>query len=102
LTRRETYFPGWRATIDGRTAHLERVDGVFQSVTVPAGTHRIAFAYAPPHIEFAYAALALGCAWLLFEVVRGFGLNRAPSMNMRRIGIRRGGATARSSIRRVT
>jgi hypothetical protein len=100
LTRRETYFPGWRATIDGRAAHLERVDGVFQSLTVPAGTHRIAFAYAPPYVEFAYAALALGCAWLLLEVVRRLRTQPRPSMNMRRIGIQR--RLSRSSARRNT
>jgi hypothetical protein len=65
LIRRETDLRGWTAHIDGRPARVQRFDGLFQSVTVAAGTHRITFAYSPPHIWWGFAAFAAGCAWLL-------------------------------------
>ena len=65
LVRRETYLRGWSARVDGHPAHVRRFDRLFQAVTVPAGAHRITFAYAPPYAWWGLAAFAAGCAWLL-------------------------------------
>src|SRR5581483_17040 len=64
LTRRETYLPGWSASVDGRAVSLRRTDGPFQSVAVGAGAHRVSFSYQPPHVVWGWLALALGCASL--------------------------------------
>src|SRR5262249_14298480 len=48
LVFRETALPGWHATLDGRPAHPQPVDGVFQSLPVGPGSHRVTFSYAPP------------------------------------------------------
>jgi hypothetical protein len=69
LIRRETDLPGWRSKIDGRSARIQRVDGLFQGVTVPAGTHRVTFDYASPHVGWGWIAFAAGCAWLLLPLV---------------------------------
>src|SRR5262249_46449163 len=45
LIRRETYMPGWSASIDGRSAPVRTVDGLFQAVSVPAGHHRVTFGF---------------------------------------------------------
>ena len=58
--RREMLFPGWTASIDGVEAPIELYDKLFQLVAVPAGAHRLTFAYAPPFIREGTAALALG------------------------------------------
>jgi hypothetical protein len=71
LVRRETYLPGWSATVDGRdTAVRSAAGGVFQSVHVPAGTHEIRFSFAPPNIGWGGVAFLAGCLvlcgpWLL-------------------------------------
>jgi Bacterial membrane protein YfhO len=65
LVRRETYLRGWTARVDGRPTPVQRFDRLFQAVTVTAGTHRITFAYSPPHTWWGVAALVAGCAWLL-------------------------------------
>jgi hypothetical protein len=65
LVRRETYLRGWSARVDGHPTHVRRFAGLFQAVTVTAGTHRITFAYAPPYAWWGLAAFAAGCAWLL-------------------------------------
>ena len=67
LVRRETDLRGWRADVDGHRARLQRIDGLFQGVTVPAGTHRITFVYSPPYVGWGFAAFAAGCAWLVLS-----------------------------------
>ena len=71
LVRRETYLPGWTARVDGRPERVQRFAGLFQAVTVTAGTHRITFAYSPPYIGWGFAAFAAGCAWLLLAGASG-------------------------------
>ena len=65
LIRRETALRGWSAHIDGRPTPVQRIDGLFQVVTVSSGTHRIEFDYAPPYIRWGFGAFAAGCTWLL-------------------------------------
>jgi hypothetical protein len=64
LVRRETDYPGWSARVDGDATPIRQVEGLFQAITVPAGSHRVTFAYAPTHIEWAYAAFAVGVLML--------------------------------------
>ncbi|MGA2211184.1 MAG: YfhO family protein [Acidimicrobiales bacterium] len=47
LVAHVTDVPGWHATIDGKPVPLQRFDGVMQSLSVPAGTHRIRLWYSP-------------------------------------------------------
>src|ERR1700722_8499478 len=49
LLRRELFFDGWRATIDGRPAPILPADPVVQAIEVPAGVARIEFRYSPPY-----------------------------------------------------
>ncbi len=43
----DTWFPGWRATIDGAPTEILRVNGVVRGVRVPAGAHRVEMRYEP-------------------------------------------------------
>ena len=69
LVRRETYMPGWSASIDGRPAPVRMVDGLFQAVSVPAGRHRVTFGFIPPHMIWGGLALAAGLVWLILGAV---------------------------------
>jgi hypothetical protein len=37
--------PGWKATVDGRAAHIYRAHYLLRAVAVPSGKHRIVFTY---------------------------------------------------------
>jgi hypothetical protein len=43
----EAALPGWSVEVDGRRAEVERFEGTFLSVRVPAGQHRVRFVYRP-------------------------------------------------------
>ncbi len=43
----EAFDPGWRASVDGAEAAVLRANGLFRAVRLPAGRHRVLFAYRP-------------------------------------------------------
>ena len=43
----DTYFPGWKATVNGRDRTIYPTDGAFRGVSVPEGTSRVEFRYEP-------------------------------------------------------
>ncbi|MBE2316392.1 YfhO family protein [Solirubrobacter sp. CPCC 204708] len=65
----DTYFPGWKATVDGADAPIIRTQHLLRGVVVPAGTHTVEFRYAPLSWRIGWivsllTALALvGVAW---------------------------------------
>jgi hypothetical protein len=64
IIRRELYFPGWSARVNGVAAAVS-AEGLFQSVAVPQGAARISFSYAPPHARLAFLlALLAVLAWV--------------------------------------
>jgi hypothetical protein len=65
LIRRETWFSGWSAQLDGHPTPIRGVGGVFQAVTVPAGSHRISFSFEPVGMDLALLGALLGFALLV-------------------------------------
>jgi hypothetical protein len=49
----ESYFPFWRAELDGRTVPVLRTDCALMGVEVPAGAHTIRLWYEPPRTYLA-------------------------------------------------
>jgi hypothetical protein len=68
LVLADTFYPGWRARVDGRPADLLRGNALFRAVPLPAGSHRVAFEYAPASLRVG-AALSLGSLGLLALVL---------------------------------
>ena len=69
LVMTDTYFPGWQATVDGRKSAIHRTDYLLRGVVVPAGRHRVAFAYRPASWD---AGRALSLAALVALAVLAF------------------------------
>lgn len=44
----DSFAPGWTAAIDGASAEIYRVDGLWRGVELPAGAHRVTFRYQTP------------------------------------------------------
>lgn len=47
LVLNEIDAPGWMALVDGREVPLVRANGLFRAACVPAGAHRLTFAFSP-------------------------------------------------------
>jgi hypothetical protein len=47
LVLTDSWFPGWKASVDGKDAPVHRVDYVIRGVSVPAGRHTVEFRYEP-------------------------------------------------------
>lgn len=54
----DTWFPGWRATVDGKRAKIERAYGIVRGVVVEPGAHVIEMRYRPVS-AYAGAGLSL-------------------------------------------
>lgn len=67
LVLSEIHYPGWRATMDGAPAPLERADYLLTAVALPAGRHRVRYSYEPRSVQVGaaitgLALLALGAS----------------------------------------
>jgi hypothetical protein len=62
LVVRDSHARGWRAWVDGVPAPVRLAQGRYRSVAVPAGRHRVRFAYAPPGLGAGLAVMALSLA----------------------------------------
>jgi hypothetical protein len=66
----DSWFPGWRATVDGRAAVIEKAFGAFRGVVVDAGDHTVEMRYRPWSV-FVGAALtgvaALVALWIAWS-----------------------------------
>ena len=73
----DTFYPGWTAEVDGRTAAICRANGFFRAVKIPAGKHLVTFNYRPRIFYRALPVSAAGClVWIglfLFSLKIGMG-----------------------------
>ena len=65
LLRTELSMPGWSATVNGRPAAITTIDGVYQSIEVPAGASKVRYFFRPPHETL---ALVLAGLALIFSI----------------------------------
>lgn len=63
LIVRDTFYPGWRATIDGQPAAIQSYKNIFRRLEVPRGQHTIIMNYAPTSL--AWGLTISGAATLL-------------------------------------
>ena len=68
----DSYYPGWRAEVDGRPAEIVRADGFFRAVRIPAGRHRVVFGYFPAVFRDSLWVSGIGfIAWLALMIFGG-------------------------------
>ena len=59
LVLTDTWFPGWRARVDGADVVVRRADHAFRAVALPPGRHEVEFTFTPRGLR-AGAAITLG------------------------------------------
>jgi hypothetical protein len=72
----DVHYPGWNATVDGRSESIERVDYLVRGVRVPAGKRRVVFTYEPATFTVGWilslaGLLLLGAAAVVLVLRRG-------------------------------
>jgi hypothetical protein len=74
----DTWFPGWRARLDGRPIPLWRADHAFRAVQVPPGRHEIEMRFEPGSLRLGGALSALAGLAVLALAVPWRRRERAP------------------------
>ncbi len=60
LVLSKTYYPGWKAFVDGKKTKIYRADYTFRAIPLNAGTHRVEFVYDPLSFKLGAAVTLLG------------------------------------------
>jgi len=71
----DTYYPGWKAFVDGEKTKIYRADYTFRAIPLSAGPHRVEFVYDP--LSFKLGALftflgIIGCAVVYLRAKNGY------------------------------
>jgi hypothetical protein len=69
----DSYYPGWKATIDGTSVPVVAANFVYRAIELPQGRHRVAFQYeSGPFIQGAWISGSTVLAWVVVCVVLRF------------------------------
>ncbi len=71
LVLSDTYYPGWKARVDGKQMDIYRTNYTFRGVVVPKGAHVVTFSYEPDSLKFGAALSVLSVTiWVGFVLLR--------------------------------
>jgi len=70
LILNETFYPGWKATVDGRAAKLLRADYTFTAVPIAKGHHIVRKVYRPTSVIAGLAASLVSLGLLVGVALR--------------------------------
>ncbi|MDO8672439.1 MAG: oligosaccharide flippase family protein [Dehalococcoidia bacterium] len=65
----DSYFTGWRATVDGQEVPVLRADAIFRAVRLDQGNHEVIFRYSPDSVKLGSYVSFIG----LIGLVLGLG-----------------------------
>ena len=68
LVLSESYYPGWRASVDGVDAPILRTNVMMRGVVVPAGEHEVAFEFRSTAIRAGFLLSLIGLSALALAV----------------------------------
>jgi len=75
----DTYYPGWRAYVDGVPAEILRVDGLVRGVFLSEGAHEVIFEYRPE--SFKYGIVLFLAAACVSSVMFAYGFMGKKTQN---------------------
>ena len=56
----DTFYPGWKATVDGREEQIKPANGAFRAIPIAAGRHDVRFSYDSAAVRWGWIASLLG------------------------------------------
>ena len=71
LVLADSYYPGWRALVDGEEVESRPVNHLFRGVPLDAGSHRVRFEYRPLSVLAGGVISALGIGTLIALIAWG-------------------------------
>lgn len=80
----EVYYPGWKATIDGKEVELGRVNYVLRALHIDAGNHKVVLDFHPTTIESTETAAYIAMVILLLAVIAAIVLTIKPDLLRRK------------------
>jgi uncharacterized membrane protein YfhO len=72
----ENYYPGWRASVDGRDAAVGRVDYSLVGVGLPAGAREVTLTFTSPRVATGRAISLAVLGMSLLAVAAGVAVER--------------------------
>lgn len=78
----DTWYPGWKATVDGRPAPMLRANVAHRAVSLPPGNHRVVFRFRPASTARGFVLSAAGLVLLLGGVAWLLGKKPRPERHL--------------------
>lgn len=72
----DTYYPGWKASIDGQPTEIYRANHTMRAVKLAAGRHMVSFVFAPPILRIASYIALVALAASVLMIAAGWFMNR--------------------------
>jgi hypothetical protein len=102
LVLADTFYPGWKAEVDGREEKIDPANAAFRAIPLAAGPHEVRFAYESEAVRWGWilslAGLLLTAAVAMFSFLLGsgrmVGSDAHPGGRRRTRRARGGGASA--------
>ncbi len=66
----ESYYPGWKAYIDGKKAHIYRANYAFRALFIEPGKHRIEYVYDPWTFKVGLTISIISIIGVIFLLIR--------------------------------
>jgi hypothetical protein len=73
----DTYYPGWRLSVDGRATEILRTNGAMRGALVGAGEHRLVYRYDPDSLKVGAGLTVAGFAALIL-LLASIAIRRRP------------------------
>lgn len=70
LVLTDTFFPGWKAYVDGSETKISKTESAFRAVDLPSGNHEIIFKYQPKSFYWGFIVSLLTFMLIAFNLFR--------------------------------
>ncbi|MBI5475491.1 MAG: YfhO family protein [Ignavibacteriales bacterium] len=72
----DSYYPGWKAEIDGKESKIIRANVTQRAAVIPAGNHIVKFTFEPKTVATGFWLTITGCLIMVGLVFMPFGKNK--------------------------